>query len=78
MMYISMTTTPRNPGFMSENNGIHQCVEALCELGCDSVRNTIAALEAGHPVAQVEGLDAEQRRHVLAELKAIMAVYDRG
>lgn len=63
---------------MSDNDGISQCVEALCQLGCDSVRTTIAALEAGHPVAQVEGLDAEQRQRVLAELKAIMAVYDRG
>ncbi|GAB4300091.1 MAG: hypothetical protein Kow0096_19890 [Thiohalomonadaceae bacterium] len=63
---------------MSDKDGISQCVETLCELGCDSVRRTIAALEADEPVAQVAGLDAEQRRRVLAELKAIMAVYDRG
>lgn len=63
---------------MSENDGITRCVESLCELGCDSVRRTIAALEAGESVMQVDGLDAEQRRRVLAELKAIMAVYDRG
>lgn len=63
---------------MSDSSGIHQCVETLCQLGCDGVRRTIAALEAGQPVAQVEGLDAEQRQRVLAELKAIMAVYDRN
>lgn len=63
---------------MNENDGIQQCVEAVCQLGCDSVRRTIAALEAGQPVAQVAGLDAEQRRRVLAELKAVMAVYDRS
>ncbi|WP_127478450.1 hypothetical protein [Sulfurivermis fontis] len=63
---------------MSDNDGTSQCIEALCQLGCDSVRNTIAALEAGQPVAQMDGLDAEQRRRVLTELKAIMAVYDRG
>jgi hypothetical protein len=63
---------------MSDNDGTSQCIEALCQLGCDSVRNTIAALEQGQPVAQMEGLDAEQRRRVLAELKAIMAVYDRS
>jgi len=62
---------------MSENDGISQCVESLCGLGCDGVRSVIAALEAGEPVAQVTALDAEQRQRVLAELKAIMAVYDR-
>lgn len=56
---------------------IAQCVEQLCQCGCADVRITIALLEANQPVAQVEGLTAEERRQVLEELKAIMAVYDR-
>jgi len=63
---------------VSDSSGINPCVEAVCRLGCDAVRATISALEAGQPVAQVQGLDAEQRRCVLEELRAIMAVYDRG
>jgi hypothetical protein len=63
---------------MSDSNNVSACVEAVCLLGCDAVRATIAALETGLPVAQAEGLDTEQRNHLLAELKAIMAVYDRA
>lgn len=62
---------------MSDGERISQCVEALCECGCDAVRETIVALEQGVPVAAVTSLDDKQRRLVLAELKAIMAVYDR-
>lgn len=55
---------------------VSQCVESLCRLGCEAVRATITALEAGLPVTGVESLDAQQRRAVLAELQAIMQVYD--
>lgn len=56
---------------------ITQCIEQLCQCGCTDVRNTIALLEANQTVSQVEGLNAEERRLVLAELKAIMSIYDR-
>lgn len=59
-----------------DNPQIAQCVEQLCQCGCSDVRNTIARLEAGQVVAEVKGLTAEERRLVLEELKAIMAVYD--
>ena len=62
---------------MPDSERIPQCIEAICECGCDVVRATIAAMEQGQRVAQVEGMDESQRRQVLAELKAIMAVYDR-
>ncbi len=54
----------------------NRCVEAICQCGCEAVRAVIVALEAGEPVSQVEGLDTQERRQVLAELKAVMAVYD--
>lgn len=56
---------------------ITQCVELLCESGCSEVRSTITRLETDQMVSQVEGLNAEERRQVLDELKSIMAVYDR-
>lgn len=55
---------------------VTECVETLCEAGCDAVRATIKAMEAGHEVAQTTGLSGEQQDRVLEELKAIMAVYD--
>lgn len=62
---------------MSDSESVTQCIEALCQCGCDAVRATITALETGQRVKQVEGLDEGQRRQVLVELKAIMAVYDK-
>lgn len=55
---------------------INECIEAMCRSGCAAVRATIQALEQGQDVAQVRGLPVEERRVVLEELKAIMAVYD--
>lgn len=56
---------------------VQACVEALCDNGCEAVRATIRALRDDLPVAQTEGLSEQQRRAVLDELIAIMAVYDR-
>ncbi len=55
---------------------VSQCIDALCQCGCDAVRATISALETGAIVPQVEILSEEERRMVLDELKAVMAVYD--
>lgn len=56
---------------------VNQCVEALCECGCEAVRATISAMEGGLPVAQTDGMSEAEKARVLAELKAIMDVYDR-
>ena len=55
---------------------VNQCVDALCQCGCDAVRATIEAMEVGADVPQVETLNSEEREVVLHELKAVMAVYD--
>jgi hypothetical protein len=55
---------------------VSQCIDALCQCGCDAVRATISALETGAVVPQVETLSDDERQLVLDELKAVMAVYD--
>jgi hypothetical protein len=55
---------------------VSQCIDALCQCGCDAVRATISAMESGVVVPQVETLSSEERAKVLDELKAVMAVYD--
>ncbi len=54
---------------------IDHCVEVLCQRGCRQVRADIEALSAGQVFAEVEGLDEEERRRVLDELRSIMAAY---
>jgi hypothetical protein len=55
---------------------LSQCIEALCQCGCDAVRATITAMESGVVVPQVVTLSEEEQKIVLLELKAVMAVYD--
>ncbi|MDH5360682.1 MAG: hypothetical protein OEX03_08970 [Gammaproteobacteria bacterium] len=55
---------------------VQDCVEALCHSGCDMVRATITAMEAGQSIVQTEGLAHDEADLVLDELKAIMSVYD--
>lgn len=62
---------------MPRSSKVQQCVEALCLNGCEAVRATIDALERDLPVAQTEAMEEHERTAVLAELKAIMAVYDQ-
>ena len=59
-----------------DSKQVNQCVDALCQCGCDAVRATIEAMESGAEVPQVETLNKEEREVVLDELKAVMAVYD--
>jgi hypothetical protein len=57
---------------------IECCVETLCHKGCKAVWADIVALEDGRVPAETRSLSTAERRAVLAELKAIMAVYDQG
>lgn len=60
-----------------DHQRIALCVETLCTEGCNDVRSAIKRIEAGQPVPQLEGLSESECAAVLAELKSIMAVYDR-
>jgi hypothetical protein len=55
---------------------VDQCVENLCEKGCQAVWSDIRALEAGQALSEVEGLSAAERMAVISELKAVMSVYE--
>ncbi len=62
---------------MGNSEQVSHCIETLCQCGCDAVRATISAMESGAVVPQVQTLSEEERRMVLEELKAVMAVYDK-
>lgn len=57
---------------------IEQYVEMLCNQGCRQVTVIIAALRAGEAVPGLESLDEVELARVLAELEAIMSVYENG
>lgn len=57
---------------------IADCVEILCHKGCKEVSQVILALERGELVAEAEHLNPDERQMVLAELKTVMAVYQKG
>jgi hypothetical protein len=54
---------------------VDQVVELYCRRGCRTVYRVIVALEHGEGLADGPELSEEETRAVLAELKAIMAVY---
>lgn len=56
---------------------VDEAVVRICELGCARVREIIRALAQGEDVPEAAHLCAEERAALLAELQAIMAVYDR-
>ncbi|NCA87736.1 MAG: hypothetical protein EOM92_02145 [Gammaproteobacteria bacterium] len=51
-------------------------VEAICAKGCRQVWRVLATWERGEFPVEARGLSDADREWVLAELKAIMAVYD--
>jgi hypothetical protein len=50
-------------------------VETICERGCRRVWDAIDTLEQGDDLAETADLTSAERAWVLAELKAVMAVY---
>jgi hypothetical protein len=60
---------------MSTSPAVTHCIETLCHKGCRQVRRDIEALERGQSLAETRDLGPAERAEVLAELRAIMAVY---
>ena len=61
---------------MQHSDSINNCIEAICQSGCITVRAVIEALERGQAISQTDGMSQEEVDHVLTELKAVMSVYD--
>lgn len=55
---------------------MHTAVEAVGRRGCRYVVEAIARLERKEGVKELAPLTEEQRETALAELKAVMVVYD--
>jgi len=55
---------------------LEQRITRICELGCTHVREIIEAWTQGQATPESQGLSPSARAQVLAELQAIMAVYD--
>jgi hypothetical protein len=55
---------------------IEECVETLCHQGCSMVYRRISALQQDEEFPEVADLSRSERRSVLAELVAIMDIYD--
>lgn len=61
-----------------DHSKITLAIETLCQKGCKEVSRIILVLERNEPLEDVGQLSEDERQAVLAELKAIMAVYDDG
>ena len=55
---------------------VNQCVESLCQSGCEAVRATITSMEMDLRSSQTQDLDQHEYEAVLNELKSIMSVYE--
>ena len=55
---------------------IEKCVETLCHQGCSMVYRRISALQQDEVFPEVADLSKAERLRVLAELVAIMDIYD--
>lgn len=61
---------------IDNKESVSHCIDNICQLGCDGVRNVISAIEKGESPDPVDSLSGDDRGFVLTELKEIMAVYD--
>lgn len=61
---------------MTHPKEVIDCIEAICQLGCNTVRKKIVALENQQQIDEIVLLQAKDREAVLQELKCIMSIYD--
>jgi hypothetical protein len=59
-----------------DQSRIQRCVELVCEKGCTEVLSVIDALADKRAVQETDGFSELEKTAVLAELRAIMAVYE--
>ncbi|MFW2374537.1 MAG: hypothetical protein ACN4GM_15535 [Gammaproteobacteria bacterium] len=56
---------------------VTKAIEEICAHGCIRVNEVIIELEKGQELQHTQDLSDEETASVLAELKSIMAVYDK-
>lgn len=61
---------------LTDSPEVNVLIDRLCAEGCTVVQEYILALELGTEHPAYAHLDEYQRRLLLVELRAIMAVYD--
>ena len=61
----------------SNNPKLQHIIEQLCTSGCERVNEIIETLERQDSVEETSQLGIEERKIVLREIKAIMAVYQQ-
>jgi hypothetical protein len=57
---------------------LQSVVDQLCEDGCRQVTRYIREIQSGDYPKQMRKLNQQECNEVMAELQAIMSVYDRG
>ncbi|MDH5631687.1 MAG: hypothetical protein OEZ10_01690 [Gammaproteobacteria bacterium] len=77
-MSSSQYRLKQHPQKISHYPGIDEKVEQFCEMGCSVVRKTIADFDHGELTEDLHHLSEEERQHVIAELRDIMAVYEKN
>ena len=59
-----------------DQRSVDNVVELLCQKGCRAVWSDIASIESGDRLIELRDLSTAEVAAVLAELKAVMAVYE--
>jgi len=57
------------------NSRVDECVEAICQKGCQATRDDLARMEKGEIIMEIRQLTDSEREQVRQEIAAIMAVY---
>jgi len=63
---------------VNHSSRIEECVEILCQHGCQAVNLYIRDLEQGYITPYTAHLTLPEQEQVLTELRTIMAVYQAG
>ncbi|MCW8923649.1 MAG: hypothetical protein OQK69_08485 [Gammaproteobacteria bacterium] len=59
------------------NEKLRPIIEHICAAGCERVNEVIEILEHQQCIEETRGLDKQENKLILQELKAVMAVYDK-
>jgi len=57
------------------NSRVDECVEAICQKGCEATRDDLARMENGEIITEISHLSKEEQTEVQREIATIMAVY---